>query len=84
MDLDSLFIINQSISQNLYSAPSRSLLGGAPDQGQAEKNSLEKVVEIENRHRLGGALDLLEVRPRLLDQPQKMNCQIINKVFFLT
>jgi len=38
-------VINQSINQNLYSAPSRSLLRGARDPGQAEKNSLEKVVE---------------------------------------
>jgi len=37
--------INQSISQNLYSALSRYLLRGAPDPGQAEKNSLWKVVE---------------------------------------
>src|SRR6218665_1246166 len=28
---------------------------------------------IENRQRLGGALDLLEVHSRFLDQPQKMN-----------
>ena len=34
--------INQltDISQNLYSAPSRYLLRGTPDPGQAEKNSL--------------------------------------------
>ena len=32
--------INQSMSKNLYSAPSRYLLRGAPDPGQAEKNSL--------------------------------------------
>src|SRR6218665_1219324 len=38
--------INQSINQNLYSAPSRYLLRGAPDPGQAEKNSLGKVVEL--------------------------------------
>ena len=38
--------IIQSISRNLYSAPSRYLLRGAPDPGQAEKNSLEKVVEL--------------------------------------
>ena len=31
---------NQSINQNLCSAPSRSLLRGAPDPGQAEKYSL--------------------------------------------
>jgi len=36
----------QSINQNLYSAPSRSLLRGAPDPSQVEKNSLEKVVEL--------------------------------------
>jgi len=43
------FSIFQSIKQNLYSAPSRSLLRGPPDPGQAEKNSLEnleKVVEL--------------------------------------
>ena len=40
--------INQSINQNLYSAPSRSLLRGAPDPGGG----------IENRHRLGRAIDL--------------------------
>jgi len=28
---------------------------------------------IENRRRLGGGLDLLEVQSRLLDQPQKKN-----------
>jgi len=38
--------LNQSISQNLYSAPSRYLLRGTPDLGQVEKNSLEKVVEL--------------------------------------
>jgi len=27
---------NQSINQNLYNTPSRCLLGGAPDPGQAE------------------------------------------------
>jgi len=32
--------LNQSINQNLYSAPSRSLLRSATDPGQAEKNSL--------------------------------------------
>src|SRR6218665_2621221 len=32
--------INQSINQNLYSTPSRYLLRGAPDPGQAEKNGL--------------------------------------------
>ena len=31
---------NISINQNVYSAPSRYLLRGAPDPGQAEKNSL--------------------------------------------
>src|SRR6218665_3831812 len=38
--------ISQSFNQNLYIAPSRSLLRGAPVPGQAEKNSLEKVVEL--------------------------------------
>ena len=38
----------QSINQNLYSAPSRCmyLLGGAPKPGQAEKNSLENMVDL--------------------------------------
>jgi len=35
-----------SINQYLYSAPSRSLFRSAMDLGQAEKNSLEKVVEL--------------------------------------
>ena len=65
-------VFNQSISQNLYSAPSRYLLRGAPGPGQAEKKSLEGG-GIDNRHRLGGALDLLKVHSRFLDQPQKMN-----------
>src|SRR6218665_1619265 len=38
--------MHQSINQNLYSAPARFLLRGAPDPGQAEKNSVEKVVEL--------------------------------------
>jgi len=66
----SSLIINQSIK--IYIAPhSRSLLRGAPDPGQAEKNSLEKVVEL----RIGTvcALDQLEGHSRLLDQPQKKN-----------
>jgi len=37
---------NQSINQNLYRAPSRSLLRGTPDPGQEEKNSLQMVVEL--------------------------------------
>src|SRR6218665_3594783 len=37
---------HQSINQNLYSTHSRSILRGAPDSGRAEKNSLEKVVEL--------------------------------------
>ena len=39
-------VFNQSISQNVYSTPSTYLLRSAPDPGQAEKNSLEKVVEL--------------------------------------
>src|SRR6218665_650882 len=35
--------LNQLINQNLYSAPSRSLLRGAPDPSEAEKNNLENV-----------------------------------------
>ena len=38
--------IHQSINQNLYSTPSRSLLRGVPDPGQEEKNRLENVVEL--------------------------------------
>jgi len=38
--------MNQSINQNLYSAPSRSILRSAYNPGQAEKSSLEKVVEL--------------------------------------
>jgi len=38
--------VSQSINNNLYSAPSRYLLRGAPDPGQAEKNSLEMLVEL--------------------------------------
>jgi len=34
------------VVKNLYSTPSRSILRGAPNPGQAEKNSLEKVVEL--------------------------------------
>ena len=56
----------QSINQNLCSAPSRSLIRSALDPGEAEKNSLEQVVEIESR--FGGALDLLEIHSTLLDQ----------------
>src|ERR1700733_13174370 len=37
--------INQSISQNLYSASSRSLFRSAPDPGQAKVDSLEKFKE---------------------------------------
>jgi len=36
----------QSINQNLYSVPSRYLLRGTPDPGQAEKNSHDKVVDL--------------------------------------
>ena len=38
--------LNESVNQNVYSAPSRYLLRVAPDPGQADKNSLEKVVEL--------------------------------------
>jgi len=41
-----LYSYTVSINQNLYSAPSISLLRGAPDPGQAEKNSLAKAVEL--------------------------------------
>src|SRR6218665_1955861 len=65
--------INQSINQNLYSAPSRYLLRGAPDTRPSGKEQSLEGGGIENRHRLEGALDLLEVHSRFLDQPQKMN-----------
>src|SRR6218665_1224250 len=61
----------QSINQNLYNAPSRFLLRGASDPGQEEKNSLQKVVELRTSTIWVGALDLLEVHSRLLDQPPK-------------
>src|SRR6218665_3333820 len=35
-----------SINENLYSAPSTSLLRGVPDSGQAEKRSLEELVKL--------------------------------------
>src|SRR6218665_112876 len=41
-----------NINQHLYSAPSRSLLRGAPDPGQAEKNSLEMVVGLRTATRI--------------------------------
>jgi len=48
-----------------------------------EKSSIQKLVKLindhENRHRLGGALDLRNARSRLLDQPQKrtaLHCSI--------
>ena len=44
--LGGVYRFYQSINQNLYGDPSRSLLRGAPDPGQAEQNSLEKVVEL--------------------------------------
>src|SRR6218665_541964 len=37
---------SSSFNQNLYSALSRSLLRGAPDPGQAKKNSVENLVEL--------------------------------------
>ncbi len=43
-------LINQSINQNVNSAPSRPLLRGAPDSGQAEKQS-STVGETENKRR---------------------------------
>jgi len=48
----------------------KSLLRGAPDPGQAEKQS-SAVCETENRHRVEGAFDLRKVRSRFSDQPQK-------------
>ena len=42
----SLILFNQSINHiNLYSAPSRSLLRGAPNPGLVKEKSLEKTVE---------------------------------------
>jgi len=43
-----------------------------PTQAKRKRQSWEGG-GIENKHRLGGALDLLEDQSRLLDQPQKMN-----------
>src|SRR6218665_1973407 len=39
-------LVHQSINKNVYSAPSRSLLRSAPEPGQAEKNSLQKLVKL--------------------------------------
>jgi len=44
--LGEVYMFYQSINQHLYGDSSRFLLRGAPDPGQAEKNSLEKVVEM--------------------------------------
>jgi len=54
------------INQNLYSTPSRSLLGGTFDPGQAEKNNLEKVVEL--------SIDVKSVDPK--------NKKFKNRVFY--
>ena len=37
---------DQSINKNLYSAPKSSLLRGTPDPGQAEINSLQKLLKL--------------------------------------
>lgn len=42
--------INQSIIQHVYSAPSRSSLKVASDQGQVEKNSEEKKKRIDGTY----------------------------------
>jgi len=63
--------ISQSFNQNLYIAPSRSLLRGAPNTSEREQSS--KAGEIEKKHHSGAALDLSEARSRLFDKPQKKN-----------
>ena len=66
-------VSNQSINQYLYSAPCK-----IPTQRRSwpRPSGKEQSLEgggIENRHRLEGTLDLLEVHSRFLDQPPKMN-----------
>jgi len=47
MPFYSAAVVLSSVSIKIYILPpSKSLLRGAPDPGQAEKNSLEKVVEL--------------------------------------
>src|SRR6218665_2432801 len=41
-----------TISQNLYSAPSRSLVRGAPYHSQPQENSLEQLVECQEKRTL--------------------------------
>src|SRR6218665_210791 len=63
--------INQSIK--IYIAPFKiPAQRGSRPRPSGKEQSLEGG-GIENRHRLEGALDLLEVHSRFLDQPQKMN-----------
>src|SRR6218665_640757 len=76
MPFYSAAVVLSSVSIKIYILPpSKSLLRGAPDGGQAEKNSLEKVVELGTGTVLRGALggDLLEAHSWFWDQPQKMN-----------
>jgi len=76
----------QSINQNLYSSPSRSLLRSASDPSQAEKKSWDGC-GIENRHHLGSELALLEAHSTLLDQPQKrtgLHCSNQSNQLFIT
>jgi len=62
--------INQSVK--IYTAPLQDLPNSEALPTQAKR---KRTVSggIENRHRLGGTLDLLEVHSRFLDQTQKMN-----------
>src|SRR6218665_2060698 len=72
----------QSINQNLYSAPSRSLYSEAlPTQAKRKSTVLRRWWNcgIENKHHLEGALDLLEVHSRLLDQPPKRNMSALSQ-----
>ena len=63
---------NQSINQNLYSAQGFKTQRCSRPRPSRKEQSWDGG-GIENRYRLGGALDLLEVHSRLLYQPQKKN-----------
>src|SRR6218665_43602 len=70
--------ISQAISQNVYSVPSRYLLRRRSGRRQSRKEQSLEGGGIGNWHRLGGALDLLEVYSAILGQPQKisgLNCR---------
>src|SRR6218665_4037219 len=65
--------ISQPISQNVYSVPSRYLLRRRSRPRPSRKEQSLEGGGIGNWHRLGGALDLLEVYSGILGQPQKIN-----------